>query len=91
MLLQTKLTNWAQRDTTSAKHHIHGLEENRLVIQILRHWTKIKDLKALLSHKTELYSSKERKCSCIRGQIMPTSRRENRENKYRNKQHFGMR
>ena len=38
MLLQTKLTSWAQRDTTSGKHHIHGLEENRLVIQILRHF-----------------------------------------------------
>ena len=34
MLLQTKLTSWAQRDTTSGKHHIHRLEENRLVIQI---------------------------------------------------------
>ena len=36
MLLQTKLTSWAQRDTRSRKHQIHGLEENRLVIQILR-------------------------------------------------------
>ena len=36
MLLQTKLTSWAQRDTRSGKHQIHGLEENRLVIQILR-------------------------------------------------------
>ena len=34
MLLQTKLTSWAQRDTISGKHHIHRLEENRLVIQI---------------------------------------------------------
>ena len=38
--------------------------------------TKIKDLKALLSHKKELYASKEVKenalQSCIRGQIMPT-------------------
>ena len=38
MLLLTKLTSWAQRDTRSGKHHIHGLEENRLVIQILRHF-----------------------------------------------------
>ena len=38
MLLQTKPTTWAQRDTTVAgTHHIHGLQENRLVIQILRH------------------------------------------------------
>ena len=36
MLLQTKLTSWAQRDTRSGKHQIHGLEENRLVVQILR-------------------------------------------------------
>ena len=39
-------------------------------------WTKIKDLKTLLSHKKELYASKEVKenapQSCIRGQIMPT-------------------
>ena len=34
MLLQTKLTSWAQRDTRSGKHHIRRLEENRLVIQI---------------------------------------------------------
>ena len=38
--------------------------------------TKIKDLKALLSHKKELYASKEVKenalQSCISGQIMPT-------------------
>ena len=34
MLLQTQLTSWAQRDTISGKHHIHRLEENRLVIQI---------------------------------------------------------
>ena len=34
MLLQTKLTSWAQLDTISGKHHIHRLEENRLVIQI---------------------------------------------------------
>ena len=34
MLLQTKLTSWAQRDTISGKHHIHRLEENHLVIQI---------------------------------------------------------
>ena len=34
MPLQTKLTSWAQRDTISGKHHIHRLEENRLVIQI---------------------------------------------------------
>ena len=34
MLLQTKLTSWAQRDTISGKHQIHRLEENRLVIQI---------------------------------------------------------
>ena len=38
--------------------------------------TKIKDLKALLSHRKELYASKEVKenafQSCIRGQIMPT-------------------
>ena len=38
MLLQTKLTSWAQCDTTSGKLHIHGLEENLLVIQILRHF-----------------------------------------------------
>ena len=31
-----KLTSWAQRDARSGKHQIHGLEENRLVIQILR-------------------------------------------------------
>ena len=30
MLLQTKLTSWAQRDTTSGKHHIHRLEEKKL-------------------------------------------------------------
>ena len=35
-LLQTKLTSLAQRDTRSGKHQIHGLEKNRLVIQILR-------------------------------------------------------
>ena len=41
MLLQTKLTCWTQRDTTSAKkNHIHGLDENRLVFQILRHFGK---------------------------------------------------
>ena len=34
MLLQTKLTSWAQRDTISGKHHIHRLEENRLVTHI---------------------------------------------------------
>ena len=34
MLLQTKLTSWAQRDKISGKHHIHRLEENHLVIQI---------------------------------------------------------
>ena len=34
MLLQTKLTSWAQRDTISGKHQIHRLEENRLVTQI---------------------------------------------------------
>ena len=34
MLLQTKLTSWAKRDTISGKHHIHRLEENHLVIQI---------------------------------------------------------
>ena len=38
MLLQTKITSWAQCDTTSGKHHIHGLEENRLVIPIQRHF-----------------------------------------------------
>ena len=38
MPLQTKLTSWAQRDTTLQENHIHGLEENRLVIQILRHF-----------------------------------------------------
>ena len=41
LILQTKLTSWAQRDTTSAKkNHIHGLDENRLVFQILRHFEK---------------------------------------------------
>ena len=40
LILQTKLTSWAQRDTTSAKNHIHGLDENCLVFQILRHFEK---------------------------------------------------
>ena len=39
MLLQTKLTSWAQCDTTLQENiYIHGLEENRFVIQILRHF-----------------------------------------------------
>ena len=77
MFLQTKLTSWAQRDTTSAKQsHSPTRRKSLSFLDPETLWTKIKDLKALLSHKKELYASKEVKenalQSCIRGQIMPT-------------------
>ena len=73
--MQTKLTSWAQRETRSGKHQIPS-RTRRKSLSYSDPETKIKDLKALLSHKKELYASKEVKenalQSCIRGQIMPT-------------------
>ena len=61
MLLQTKLTSWAQRDTTSGKLTSHSRTRRKSLsysdAETL--WTRIKNLKALLSHKKELYASKE--------------------------------
>ena len=60
MFLQTKLTSWAQRDTTSAKQsHSRTRRKSLSFSDPETLWTKIKDLKALLSHKKELYASKE--------------------------------
>ena len=60
MLLQTKLTSWTQRDTTSAKKSHSRTRRKPLSFSDPETlWKKIKDLKALLSHKKELYSLKE--------------------------------
>ena len=76
MLLQTKLTSWAQRDTT-LQENINSQTGRKWLScsdpETL--WTKIKDLKVLLVETQERalhFERGQRKCSCIRGQIFAT-------------------
>ena len=60
MLLQTKITSWTQRDTTPAKKSHSRTRRKPLSFSDPETlWKKIKDLKALLSHKKDRYASKE--------------------------------
>ena len=60
----------------AGKHHIHGLEENRLVIQIPRHFGHFVEPQ----ERALRFERGQRKCSCIRGQIMPTRNSRNSGN-----------
>ena len=69
-----KLTSWAQRDTTSGKHH-----------KLFRCWDtldKNKGPKSLVEPQERAlrFERGQRKCSCIRGQIMPTRNSKTRGN-----------
>ena len=76
MLLPTKLTSWAQRDTTLQENINSQTGRKSLSCSDPETlWTKIKDLKAFLVEPQERalrFERGQRKCSCIRGQIIPT-------------------